>query len=61
VSSPMRRTLQTTLLGLEDVIKSGIKVEVDGLWQGGLILFFSLIHLFVVCLLCHYYFMFKIP
>ncbi|KAF2434988.1 PGAM-domain-containing protein [Tothia fuscella] len=33
VSSPFRRTLQTTVIGLSDVIGRGVGVEVDGSWQ----------------------------
>jgi hypothetical protein len=34
VCSPMRRTLQTMLLGLDDVLGRGVEVLLDGGWQG---------------------------
>jgi phosphohistidine phosphatase SixA len=34
VTSPMRRTLETTTLGLDWLIKRGVPVEADALWQG---------------------------
>jgi broad specificity phosphatase PhoE len=34
VVSPMRRTLQTAMIGLESVIESGVKVVTDAKWQG---------------------------
>lgn len=33
ISSPMVRTLQTTLIGLDWLIKRGVKIELDALWQ----------------------------
>jgi len=34
ITSPLTRTVQTTLLGLDWLIKRGVKVETDALWQG---------------------------
>ncbi|KAI5272220.1 hypothetical protein E4T47_04461 [Aureobasidium subglaciale] len=34
ITSPMRRTLETTTLGLDWLIKRGIPVEASALWQG---------------------------
>lgn len=34
ITSPMRRTLETTTLGLDWLIKRGVPVEADALWQG---------------------------
>jgi len=34
ITSPFTRTVQTTLLGLDWLIKRGIPVETDALWQG---------------------------
>jgi broad specificity phosphatase PhoE len=34
VTSPLRRTLQTTLVGLDWLIEQGVGVEVDAMWQG---------------------------
>lgn len=34
ITSPFRRTLQTTQLGLDWLIQRGIPVEIDALWQG---------------------------
>jgi broad specificity phosphatase PhoE len=34
ITSPMRRTLQTTQLGLDWLIDKGVKVEADASWQG---------------------------
>jgi broad specificity phosphatase PhoE len=36
ITSPMRRTLQTTEVALDWLIKSGVKVLPDALWQGAL-------------------------
>jgi phosphohistidine phosphatase SixA len=45
VCSPMRRTIQTMVNGLEDVLsRDGVKVEFDAIWQGGLC-FFDLLYL----------------
>lgn len=53
ISSPMVRTLQTTLLSLDWLLKRGLEIEVDALWQGSflcLILSFSiLVPLDLVC------------
>lgn len=34
ITSPFVRTVQTTLIGLDWLIKRGVKVETDALWQG---------------------------
>ncbi|CAC9889132.1 unnamed protein product, partial [Aureobasidium pullulans] len=34
ITSPMHRTLETTVLGLDWLIKRGVPVEADALWQG---------------------------
>lgn len=34
VTSPLRRTLKTTLLSLDWLIRQGVPVEVDAMWQG---------------------------
>lgn len=34
VTSPLRRTLQTTMVGLDWLIQEGVHVEVDPMWQG---------------------------
>lgn len=34
VTSPMRRTLQTTSIGLDWLLKKGVPMELDPLWQG---------------------------
>lgn len=36
ITSPMRRTIQTTLGSLDWLIEKGIKVEADASWQGTL-------------------------
>ena len=36
VSSPMVRTLETTLIGLDWLVKRGVSLELDPLWQGKL-------------------------
>jgi broad specificity phosphatase PhoE len=37
VTSPLRRTLKTTLLSLDWLIQQGVPVEVDAMWQGTVI------------------------
>lgn len=34
ISSPMRRALQTTLIGLRWLVESGVPVHIDPMWQG---------------------------
>ena len=34
ISSPMVRTIETTLLSLDWLLKRGIQIELDPLWQG---------------------------
>lgn len=34
ITSPMRRTVQTTLTGLDHLIQRGINVETNSMWQG---------------------------
>jgi len=34
ITSPLTRTVQTTLMSLDWLIKRGVKVETDALWQG---------------------------
>lgn len=34
ITSPMRRTMQTTLISLQWLIKSGVPIDVDAMWQG---------------------------
>ena len=34
ITSPFTRTVETTLLGLDWLIKRGVKIETDALWQG---------------------------
>ena len=34
ISSPMRRTCQTTLTALSWLVQSGVPVELDAMWQG---------------------------
>lgn len=40
ITSPMRRTIETTLLSFDPLVAGGVKVELDADWQGA---FFSLL------------------
>jgi hypothetical protein len=53
IVSPMRRTLQTMFIGLEDVLERGVAVEVDAGWQGKSSSF-CIFYLFSFCLVVRY-------